>query len=326
MIEATALSKRFGTTTAVDGLTFTIRPGHVTGFLGPNGAGKSTTMRMILGLDAPTAGTVTVNGLAYHAIRRPLYQVGAVLEVRAVHGERSAYHHLLALAQSNGIPGRRVSEVLDLVGLERVGRRRAGKFSLGMSQRLGLAAALLGDPPILICDEPVNGLDPEGILWIRTLLRGLAAEGRTVLVSSHLMSEMALTADHLIVIGQGKLLADASTTDVIAANSRNYVVVRTPNAIELAGLLRRAGATITAATAPSNGADDRDSLQVSGMNVAEIGDIAAGHGIAIHGLTPHTASLEAAYMELTHDHLEFHTASAPTNRTTAKSPPMGNER
>jgi ABC-2 type transport system ATP-binding protein len=327
MIEATTLSKRFGTTTAVDGLTFTVRPGHVTGFLGPNGAGKSTTMRMILGLDAPTTGTVTVNGKPYQGIRRPLHQVGAVLEVRAVHGGRSAYHHLLALAQSNGIGGRRVTEVLDLVGLQGVARRRAGKFSLGMSQRLGLAAALLGEPPILICDEPVNGLDPEGIRWIRTLLRGLATEGRTVFVSSHLISEMALTADHLIVIGQGRLLADASTNEVIAGNSCTYVLVRTPNPIELAGLLRHAGATITTCADTSNDADDRDSLHVSGMNVAQIGDLAAAHRFAIDGLTPHTASLEDAYMELTRDHLDFHTNStnSTANNRTADESTTGNQ-
>jgi ABC-2 type transport system ATP-binding protein len=319
MIEATALSKRFGTSLAVDGLTFTIRPGQVTGFLGPNGAGKSTTMRMILGLEAPTTGTVRVNGQTYGAIRRPLHQVGAVLEVRAVHGGRSAYNHLLCLAQSNGIPARRVADVLALVGLEGVGRRRAGKFSLGMSQRLGLAAALLGDPPILICDEPVNGLDPEGILWIRTLLRALAAEGRTVFVSSHLMGEMALTADHLIVIGQGKLLADASTAAVIAANSNGYVLVRTSNATGLADLLRHAGANVTAATTEPGDADDRDGLQVTGLDVTGIGDIAARHGIAIHGLTPHAASLEAAYMQLTRDRIDFHTEGAAKNRNVAQS-------
>ena len=311
MIEATGLSKRFGPRLAVDGLTFTIRPGHVTGFLGPNGAGKSTTMRMILGLDAPTSGTVTVNGHRYGAIRRPLHQVGAVLEVRAVHGGRSAYHHLLCLAQSNGIPARRVTEVLELVGLEGVGRRRAGRFSLGMSQRLALAAALLGDPPILICDEPVNGLDPEGIRWIRTLLRGLAAEGRTVFVSSHLMSEMALTADHLVVIGQGRLLADASTPDVIARNSDGYLLVRTPDPIGLAGHLRRAAANVTVRADHPGDAEDpcctdhHDELRVSGLAASAIGDVAARHGIAIHGLTPHTASLEAAYLRLTRDHLDF---------------------
>jgi ABC-2 type transport system ATP-binding protein len=317
MIQTTDLSKRFGNAVAVDALTFTIRPGHVTGFLGPNGAGKSTTMRMILGLDAPTAGTVTVNGQPYGAIRRPLHAIGAVLEVRAVHGGRSAYNHLRCLAQSNGIPARRVAEVLGLVGLDGVGRRRAGKFSLGMSQRLGLAAALLGDPPILICDEPVNGLDPEGIRWIRTLLRGLAAEGRTVFVSSHLMSEMALTADHLIVIGQGRLLADASTADVIAANSHSHVLVHSPNASGLTELLRHAGATV----AP---ADDRGALQVTGLDVTAIGDIAARHRIAIHGLTPHAASLETAYMHLTRDHLDFPTAPTSENRDTT-TPSTGSD-
>ena len=219
MIQAHELNKRFGGTVAVDGLTFTVLPGRVTGFLGPNGAGKSTTMRMILGLDAPTSGSVTVNGRPYRTLKRPLHEVGAVLDARAVHGGRSAYHHLLALAQSNGIGARRVHAVLELVGLSGVARRRAGKFSLGMSQRLGLAAALLGDPPILVCDEPVNGLDPEGIRWIRALLRSLATEGRTVFVSSHLISEMALTADHLIVIGRGRLLADASTADVVGQHA-----------------------------------------------------------------------------------------------------------
>jgi ABC-2 type transport system ATP-binding protein len=306
MIEAIELSKRYGNTLAVDRLTFTVRPGHVTGFLGPNGAGKSTTMRMILGLDAPTWGKVTVNGQPYGTIRRPLHDVGAVLEVRAVHSGRSAYNHLLCLAQSNGIPARRVTQVLDRVGLDGVARRRAGKFSVGMSQRLGLAAALLGDPPILICDEPVNGLDPEGILWIRTLLRGLAAEGRTVFVSSHLMSEMALTADRLIVIGQGKLLADASTTDIISASSRNYVLVRAPDPTTLTRLLRQAGATVTASL------DDPDTgyepgLRVTGMDHAVIGDLAARHGIAVHELTPRGASLETAYLELTRDHVDFHT-------------------
>ncbi|MEO8889869.1 MAG: ATP-binding cassette domain-containing protein [Jatrophihabitantaceae bacterium] len=300
MIEARELSKRFGSARAVDGLSFTVRPGLVTGFLGPNGAGKSTTMRMILGLDRPTRGTITIDGRPYADICRPLHHVGAVLEVRAVHGGRSAYNHLLCLAQSNGIQARRVDEVLDLVGLSEVARRRAGKFSLGMSQRLGLAAALLGDPPVLICDEPVNGLDPEGILWIRTLLRALAAEGRTVFVSSHLMSEMALTADHLIVIGQGCLLADASTADIIAASSVNYVLVRSPEASGLADVLRRAGANATAEP-------DGSGLRVTGAECATIGDLAARAGIAIHELTPHHASLEAAYMELTRDHIDFHT-------------------
>lgn len=300
MIEATDLSKRFGSQLAVDGLSFTVRPGHVTGFLGPNGAGKSTTMRMILGLDRPTRGAVTIDKRPYATIRRPLHEVGAVLEVRAVHGGRSAYDHLLCLAQSNGIAKARVAAVLELVGLSGVSRRRAGKFSLGMSQRLGLAAALLGDPPVIICDEPVNGLDPEGILWIRTLLRSLAAEGRTVFVSSHLMAEMALTADHLIVIGQGRLLADASTTELIAGSSRNYVLVRSREATRLAQLLDRACAEALIEA-------DRSALRVTGMDCVEVGDLAAQAGIALHELTPLNASLEAAYMELTRDHVDFHT-------------------
>jgi ABC-2 type transport system ATP-binding protein len=302
MIEVVELTKRYGAVCAVDGLTFTVRPGHVTGFLGPNGAGKSTTMRMILGLDAPTSGRVSVNGHAYGAIRRPLHQVGAVLEVRAVHPGRSAYSHLLCLAQSNGIAASRVSEVLSLVGLNGVARRRAGKFSLGMSQRLGLAAALLGDPPILLCDEPVNGLDPEGILWIRTLLRDLAAEGRTVFVSSHLMSEMALTADHLIVIGHGKLLADGHTADIIAANSSSYVLVRTADPAALTDVLSRAGAAVTAGPSTDDG---EPGLQVSGLEPTVIGDLAARHGLAVHELTPRTASLEAAYMRLTREYADY---------------------
>jgi ABC-2 type transport system ATP-binding protein len=308
MIEALELSKRYGTVSAVDRLTFTVRPGRVTGFLGPNGAGKSTTMRLILGLDAPTSGSVTVNGRAYASIRRPLHEVGAVLEVRAVHPGRSAYHHLLCLAQSNGIAARRVCQVLSLVGLDAVARRRAGRFSLGMSQRLGLAAALLGDPPIMLCDEPVNGLDPEGILSIRSLLRNLAAEGRTVFVSSHLMSEMALTADHLVVIGHGRLLADASTEEVIAANSGNYVVVRTPVPATLGDVLRRAGATVTL-SAEADSADGEPGLQVSGLDRTAIGDLAARHCIAVHELTPRTASLEAAYMRLTRQHVDFRTSN-----------------
>ncbi len=323
MIEARELRKRFRSRYAVDGLSFTVRPGQVTGFLGPNGAGKSTTMRMILGLDRPTSGTVLLDDRPYTSLHRPLHQVGAVLEVRALHGGRTAYHHLLCLAQSNGIGHRRVNEVLGLVGLADVAHRRAGKFSLGMSQRLGLAAALLGDPPILLCDEPVNGLDPDGILWIRTLLRGLAAEGRTVFVSSHLMSEMALTADRLIVIGQGRLLAEASTADIIAASSTNYVLVRSPDIARLSDVLHNAGAAVTPAphaTPPGAAAADRSGhpsagLQVTGMDCAAIGDLLAPLDIPIHELSPHTASLEAAYMELTHDHVDFHTElpSPPEN-------------
>jgi ABC-2 type transport system ATP-binding protein len=296
MIEAQDLSKRFGRVHAVDGLTFDVLPGRVTGFLGPNGAGKSTTMRLILGLDRPTRGHVTVNGRRYDELRRPLHEVGAVLEVRAMHGGRSAYNHLLCLAQSNGIGRRRVHEVLDIVGLSSAAGRRAGKFSLGMSQRLGLAAALLGDPPVLICDEPVNGLDPEGILWIRTLLRSLAAEGRTVFVSSHLMSEMALTADHLIVVGQGRLIADASTSEIIARSSANYVRVRSPQAARLAPLLRAAGARVRA---------QDEALHVSDTDCAAVGDLAARHGISVHELSTQTASLEAAFMELTRDSTDF---------------------
>ena len=320
MIEARDLTKRYGNATAVDGLSFSVRPGHVTGFLGPNGAGKSTTMRMILGLDRPSRGTVTVNGRPYGQLKRPLHQIGAVLEVRAVHSGRSAYNHLLCLAQASGIGKPRVSEVLELVGLERVSRKRAGKFSLGMSQRLGLAAALLGDPPVLICDEPVNGLDPEGILWIRTLLRSLAAEGRAVFVSSHLMSEMALTADHLIVIGQGKLLADASTAEVIASGSSGYVRVRSRDPLQLAGLLRAVGATVTDAPPPDGepGADsEAGGLHVTGLDPGVIGDLAAEHRISILELTAHHASLEAAYMELTRDHADFHTTPAGAGPTAA---------
>jgi ABC-2 type transport system ATP-binding protein len=298
MIEARNLTKSYGSTRAVDDLSFDVLPGRVTGFLGPNGAGKSTTMRMIIGLDRPSAGSVVVGGRAYGEIRRPLHQVGAVLESRAVHGGRSAYNHLLCLAQSNGIARGRVREVLELVGLENVGRRRARGFSLGMSQRLGLAAALLGDPPVLLCDEPINGLDPEGILWIRTLLRSLAAEGRTVLVSSHLMSEMALTADHVIVVGKGKLIADASTSEIIGRSSLNYVRVRTPALGRLAELLTDAGAAVE--TDPADWV-----LQVSGLGAAEIGDLAAEHAIALHELSPQTASLEAAFMELTRDSVDF---------------------
>ena len=296
MIQARELSKRFGKVQAVDALSFDVLPGRVTGFLGPNGAGKSTTMRLILGLDLPTGGYVAINGRRYGELHRPLTEVGAVLEVRAVHGGRSAYNHLLCLAQSNGIGPRRVAEVLDVVGLSSATRRRAGTFSLGMSQRLGLAAALLGDPPVLLCDEPVNGLDPEGILWIRTLLRSLAAEGRTVFVSSHLMSEMALTADHLIVVGQGRLIADASTAEIVARSSANYVRVRSPQSSRLGALLRESGAVVQA---------QEGALDVTGADCAAVGDLAARHGIAIHELSSQAASLEAAFMERTRDSTDF---------------------
>src|SRR3954469_19172901 len=247
MIEATELTKRYGEKTAVDGLTFTVQPGVVTGFLGPNGAGKSTTMRMILGLDAPSAGRVTVSGRRYRDLPAPLHEVGALLEARAIHTGRSAAGHLLALAHTHGIPRRRVEEVIEVVGLRSVARKRAGTFSLGMGQRLGIASALLGDPHTLVLDEPVNGLDPEGIHWIRTLLRGLAAEGRTIFVSSHLMSEMALTADHLIVVGRGRLLADSGVEEFIHSASRDLVLVRSAERARLCDLLRGDGVTVTTA-------------------------------------------------------------------------------
>jgi ABC-2 type transport system ATP-binding protein len=298
MIEATELTKRYGAKTAVDGLSFEVRPGVVTGFLGPNGAGKSTTMRMILGLDAPTSGDVTVNGKRYAAHRAPLHEVGAMLEARAVHTGRSAFHHLLSLAATTGIPRSRVDEVIDLVGLRHVARKRAGGFSMGMGQRLGIAAALLGDPATLVLDEPVNGLDPEGILWIRTLLKGLAAEGRTVLVSSHLMSEMALTAEHLIVIGRGRLIADTTVAEFTRRASRNSVLVRTDEAERLR--LALAGPDVAVAS------QERGALEVSGLSSRQVGRIAADHGIALAELTPRQASLEEAFMELTRDAVEYH--------------------
>jgi ABC-2 type transport system ATP-binding protein len=298
VIEVRDLSKRFGSTLAVDHLSFSVRPGIVTGFLGPNGSGKSTTMRMILGLDRPSKGATTVNGRPYGEIRRPLQEVGALLDAKAMHGGRSAYNHLLCVAQSNGIPRRRVGECLDLVGLETVGRKRARTFSLGMGQRLGIATALLGDPQVLMFDEPINGLDPEGILWIRTLLRSLAAQGRTVFVSSHLMSEMALTADHLVVIGRGRLIADSSTTDLIASSSQGYVHVRTPEVERLARRLRIAGAIVDT---------DADTMRVTGLECAAIGEFAALEQIALHELTPRSASLEEAFMELTKDSVDYRT-------------------
>ncbi|HYS36485.1 MAG TPA: ABC transporter ATP-binding protein [Pseudonocardiaceae bacterium] len=297
MIEARAVTKRYGDKTAVDDLTFTVRPGVVTGFLGPNGAGKSTTMRMILGLDAPTSGGVTVNGKRYAEHTAPLHEVGALLEAKAVHSGRSAYYHLLSLALTTGIPRRRVDEVIDMVGLRDVARRRVGGFSLGMGQRLGVAAALLGDPATLVLDEPVNGLDPEGILWIRTLLRALAAEGRTVFVSSHLMSEMALTAEHLIVIGRGKLIADLSVRDFTELASRKVVRVRTPEAGRLRDLLVGADVSVTGL--------EPDLLEVAGLNSEAIGKAACAAAVPLVELTPVQASLEEAFMELTQDAVEF---------------------
>ena len=303
MIEAHNLTKDYGAKRAVDDLSFVVEPGVVTGFLGPNGSGKSTTMRLVLGLDAPTAGNVTVNGKPYREHPAPLHEVGALLEARSVHTGRSAYNHLLALAQTHGIPRRRVDEMIDLVGLREVARKRAGTFSLGMGQRLGIAAALLGDPHTVMLDEPVNGLDPEGIHWVRHLLKGLAAEGRTVFVSSHLMSEMALTADHLIVIGRGRLIADTSVDDFVRHASGNVVRVRSPQADELRSRLV-AGADVTVE------AIEPGLLEVSGLTAAQIGDAAAEAGIALHELTPLQASLEEAFMDLTREDVEFRTVTA----------------
>jgi ABC-2 type transport system ATP-binding protein len=301
VIEASDLTKDYGEKRAVDGLSFTVRPGIVTGFLGPNGSGKSTTMRLILGLDAPTAGDVTVNGRHYRDHTAPLHEVGSLLEARSVHTGRSAYNHLLALAQTHGIPKRRVLELIDLVGLHDVARKRSGQFSLGMGQRLGIAQALLGDPKTVMLDEPGNGLDPEGIHWVRNLLKGLAAEGRTVFVSSHLMSEMALTADHLIVIGRGKLIADTSVDDFVAraSTSHKVVLVRSPEAERLRNALAGPGVSFVEA--------DRGALEVHGLTAEEVGDAAAAAGIALHELTPHQASLEEAFMDLTRDDVEFAT-------------------
>jgi ABC-2 type transport system ATP-binding protein len=293
MIEVQALTKRYGDKLAVDELSFTVRPGQVTGFLGPNGAGKSTTMRMIIGLDRPTGGTVTVGGRPYREHAAPLCEVGALLEAKSIHKGRSARVHLLGLAQTHGIPPSRVDEVLAMVGLAEVARRRAGTFSLGMSQRLGIAAALLGDPATVVLDEPVNGLDPDGVLWIRTLLKSLAAEGRTVLVSSHLMSEMAVTAEHLVVIGRGRLLADTTVDELIARLGVGSVLVRSPHGTALADLLVHHGATVTS--------DEPGLLRVGEVPAERIGDLALRHGIPLYELSPQRASLEQAYMELTRD-------------------------
>ena len=297
MIEAVGVTKRYGPTLAVDDLSFAAQAGQVTGFLGPNGAGKSTTMRMGVGLDEPDSGRVTVNGRAYRDLRFPLREVGALLEAKAVHPGRSARGHLRWLADSNGIGRGRVDQVLEEVGLASVARRRAGSFSLGMGQRLGIAAALLGDPEVLLLDEPVNGLDPEGIQWVRKLLRSLAAEGRTVFVSSHLMSEMAQTADHLVVIGRGRLIADATVDEVIRSSSANHVRVVSPRAGALRTLIERHGASATA--------DGDDALTVTGLECREVGEMAAGAGITLHELSPQQASLEEAFMEMTRGSAEF---------------------
>ncbi|QQC87270.1 ATP-binding cassette domain-containing protein [Streptomyces alfalfae] len=296
MIEVRGLTKRYGEVLAVDDLTFGVRAGEVTGFLGPNGAGKSTTLRMILGLDAASSGTATVQGRPYSAQPAPLKAVGALLDPGAVLPSRTAFHHLLALAAGNGIPRSRVDHVLAEVGLENVARRRAGTFSLGMRQRLGIAAALLGDPPALVFDEPLNGLDPEGIVWIRSLMRRMATEGRVVLMSSHLMSEMELTADHLIVVGRGKLIADTTMKDFIEAHSEREVLVRTPRAETLRPLL---------AGAADVRAEDSDTLVVTGLEAATIGALAAAGGVELHELSPRQVSLEKAFMDLTRDAVEY---------------------
>jgi ABC-2 type transport system ATP-binding protein len=298
LIEAREVTKRFGSTLAVDKVSFQVRPGNVTGFLGPNGAGKSTTLRMILGLDAPTSGEVVVNGVRYLSLIRPLCEVGALLDASAVHGGRSAFDHLLCIAQSNGIGRGRVGEVLRIAGIEQVARKRAGAFSLGMKQRLGIAAALLGDPAVLLFDEPVNGLDPDGIRWIRRLMSSLAGEGRTVLVASHLMSEMAITADRVIVIGRGKVIADSSIAEFVQSSSRGDILVRSPRAVELAQLLTAREATVS--TEPDGG------LAVSGLDARQVSDLAAEQGIPVYELTSRQASLEAAYMELAEGAAEYH--------------------
>src|SRR5271170_328475 len=309
MIEAHQLTKRYGDKLAVDQLSFTVRPGVVTGFLGPNGAGKSTTMRMIMGLDAPSNGNVTVNGRHYRELPWPLHEVGALLEAKAIHPGRSAKAHLQMLAEANHIARKRVSEVLEIVGLTSVAGRRAGKFSLGMGQRLGIAAALLGDPEVLLFDEPVNGLDPDGIRWVRNLLKGLAKQGRTVFVSSHLMSEMALTADEVVIIGKGKLISQISIDELLSQSTENFVRVRSPEAAKLKTALESEGAVVAL--------EDDGSLSVRGANQVAIGELAAKLPVVLHELAPQSASLEEAFMELTEDSIEYHgtTTSGPTNST-----------
>jgi ABC-2 type transport system ATP-binding protein len=309
VIEADGLSKRYGEKLAVDGLSFIVRPGVVTGFLGPNGAGKSTTMRVIMGLDRPSSGSVRINGRPYGQHKAPLHEIGALLEAKAIHPGRSAYDHLRALAASNGIGKRRVLEVIDMVGLTEVARKRAGGFSLGMGQRLGIASALLGDPRVVMLDEPVNGLDPEGVLWIRNLLKSLAAQGRTVFVSSHLMSEMALIAEDLIVIGRGRLLSAGPLADFIAQASTSSVRVRSPQADRLREVLLGDGVTVTS--------NEPGVLEVEGLDTAEIGERAAAAGVVLHELAAREASLEEAFMAMTQDAVEYHASSelATTGRT-----------
>jgi ABC-2 type transport system ATP-binding protein len=306
VIEATGLVKRYGAKTAVAGIDFLVRPGVVTGFLGPNGAGKSTTMRMIVGLDEPTAGSVVVNGKGYRQHEAPLHEVGALLEAKAAHRGRTARNHLRVLAATHGIPDTRVQEVIDLAGLQEVANKRVGGFSLGMGQRLGIAAALLGDPATLILDEPVNGLDPDGVRWVRTFVRRLAAEGRTVLLSSHLMSEMAQTADHVIVLGRGRILADMPIAELIAGGG-SKVTVAAPRGAELAALLRARGAVTT----PDSG----ERFDVTGVDAPAVGEIAAGAGIALHELTTVGSSLEEVYLSMTADDVEYRSADETTQRT-----------
>jgi ABC-2 type transport system ATP-binding protein len=303
MIEAKGLTKRYGTKVAVDQLSFAVRPGVVTGFLGPNGSGKSTTMRMIMGLDAPAAGDVTIDGRHYHDLRWPLHEVGALLEAKAIHPGRSARAHLQMLAEANSINRRRVEEVLELVGLSSVAGQRAGKFSLGMGQRLGIAAALLGDPGVLLFDEPVNGLDPDGIRWVRNLLKGLASDGRTVFVSSHLMSEMALTADEVIIIGRGRLISQIPVDELLGQSSQRFVRVRSPEIGKLQRALENTGATTVL--------EGDGSLSVRGTDEVAIGELAATIPVVLHELAPQTASLEEAFMELTEDSIEYHGTTAP---------------
>jgi ABC-2 type transport system ATP-binding protein len=318
MIEVRGLVKQYGAKIAVNDLSFDVEPGHVTGFLGPNGAGKTTTMRLILGLDYPDAGTAIIHGKRYAGLAYPMREVGALIDAKAVHGGRSAYNHLLCLAQTNNLPKRRVGEVLELVGLTDVARKRTRGFSLGMAQRLGIAGTLLGDPAVLMFDEPVNGLDPEGILWIRNLMKGLAAEGRTVFVSSHLMSEMENTADHLIVIGRGSLLADCTMEEFIARSSGQTVRVRTPQPDLLAKAVSEAipeAATAGAATATPTATTESDgSLTVHGLTAAQVGDLAFDHGVRLHELTVVRASLEAAFMELTADSVEYRAGEGPAEQ------------
>jgi ABC-2 type transport system ATP-binding protein len=319
MIEVRGLVKQYGAKIAVNDLSFDVEPGHVTGFLGPNGAGKTTTMRLILGLDYPDAGTAIIHGKQYAGLAYPMREVGALIDAKAVHGGRSAYNHLLCLAQTNNLPKRRVGEVLELVGLTDVARKRTRGFSLGMSQRLGIAGTLLGDPAVLMFDEPVNGLDPEGILWIRNLMKALAAEGRTVFVSSHLMSEMETTADRLIVIGRGSLLADCTMEEFIARSSGQTVRVRTPQPDVLAKAVSEtipeATAKATTASVPPTATAESDgSLTVHGLTAAQVGDLAFDHGVRLHELTVVRASLEAAFMELTADSVEYRAGEGPAGQ------------